>query len=217
TLGFVPDEGLRNLDRHLARMADSADWAGFRFDRTAVADALRAALAGRIEPARVRILLDRAGHVQVELQAMPPVSTRPVRLTLDDDPVDAASPWLQHKTTRRDVYLTRALRHPEADDVVLVNQHGELTETTTANLALRIGGRWWTPPTTSGCLPGVERARLLEQGRLHERVLTVPDLHSAGELAVLNSLRGWRKAQLVGGARSTQHELPVGHLPACGS
>ena len=68
---------------------------------------------------------------------MPPVGARPVRLALDDDPVDAASPWLQHKTTRRDVYLTRALRHPEADDVVLVNQHGELTETTTANLAVR--------------------------------------------------------------------------------
>ena len=64
------------------------------------------------------------------------------------------SPWLQHKTTGRDVYLTRALRHPEADDVVLVNQRGELTETTTANLAVQLDGRWWTPPTTSGCLPG---------------------------------------------------------------
>ena len=95
---------------------------------------------------------------------MPAVGTRPVRLALDDEPVDAASPWLQHKTTRRDVYLTRALRHPEADDVVLVNQRGELTETTTANLAVPLDGRWWTPPTTSGCLPGVERGRLAGAG-----------------------------------------------------
>ena len=135
---------------------------------------------------------------------MPPAGARPVRLALDDDPVDATSPWLQHKTTRRDVYLTRALRHPEADDVVLVNQHGELTETTTANLALRIGGRWWTPPTTSGCLPGVERARLLDLGRLHERVLFVRDLHDAEQVAVLNSLRGWRAARLLVGQRSVR-------------
>jgi para-aminobenzoate synthetase/4-amino-4-deoxychorismate lyase len=199
TLAFLPGEGLRNLDRHLARMADSADWAGFRFDHPEVRDAVRGAVAHRAEPARVRILLSRGGDVEVELQPMPPVDARPVRLALDDDPVDATNPWLQHKSTRRDVYVTRALRHPAADDVVLVNQYGQLTETTTANLAVRLDGRWWTPPTTVGCLPGVERARLLEAGRLHERVLTAEDLHAADELAVLNSLRGRRPARLVPG------------------
>jgi para-aminobenzoate synthetase / 4-amino-4-deoxychorismate lyase len=116
---------------------------------------------------------------------------------VDHEPVDAASPWLQHKTTRRDPYRTRALRHPGADDVVLVNQRGELTETTIANLAVRLDGRWWTPPTPSGCLPGVERGRLLDLGLLHERVLHVDDLAVAEELAVLSSLRGWRAAQLL--------------------
>ncbi|SFF67906.1 aminodeoxychorismate synthase component I [Blastococcus tunisiensis] len=196
TLAFLPDQGLRNLDGHLDRMAGSADWAGFRFDRAGVLAAVRQAVAGRAEPARVRLLLSRAGDVEVELQPLPPAAATPVRLVLDDDPVDAANPWLQHKSTRRDVYLTRALRHPEADDVVLVNQHGELTETTTANLAVRLGGRWWTPPTSCGCLPGVERARLLAAGRLHERVLTADDLHRAESLAVLSSLRGWREARL---------------------
>jgi para-aminobenzoate synthetase/4-amino-4-deoxychorismate lyase len=205
TLAFVPAEGLRNLDRHLDRMADSADWADFRFERPAVQAAVTRAVDGRDGAARIRILLARDGHVTVEAEPMPPAADGPVRLVLDDDPVDATSPWLQHKTTRRDVYLTRALRHPEADDVVLVNQHGELTETTTANLAVRLGGRWWTPPTSSGCLPGVERSRLLDRGRLHERVLTVTDLHEAQGVAILNSLRGWRAATLlatsaVGGA-----------------
>ena len=116
---------------------------------------------------------------------------------VDDEPVDSASPWLQHKTTRREPYAARALRHPDADDVVLVNERGELTETTIANLAVRLDGTWWTPPTTSGCLPGVERARLLDLGRLRERVLHVEDLAAADGLAVLNSLRGRREAQLL--------------------
>jgi para-aminobenzoate synthetase/4-amino-4-deoxychorismate lyase len=207
TLAFVPGEGLRNLDRHLDRMADSAAWADFRFDRAAVLDAVSGTVSGRPTAARIRILVSRDGHVTVESEPMPPVTEGPVRLALDDEPVDATSPWLQHKTTRRDVYLTRALRHPEADDVVLVNQHGELTETTTANLAVRLGGRWWTPPTTSGCLPGVERARQLELGRLHERVLDAQDLHDAEELAVVSSLRGWRPARL-GGGRGCAHRRP---------
>jgi para-aminobenzoate synthetase/4-amino-4-deoxychorismate lyase len=128
---------------------------------------------------------------------LPPPPSGPVRLVVDDDPVDAASPWLQHKTTRREPYVARALRHPEADDVVLVNDRGELTETTIATLAVRLEGGWWTPPTTSGCLPGVERARLLDLGRLRERVLHVEDLAAAEGLAVLNSLRGRRPAELL--------------------
>ena len=208
TLAFVPGKGLRNVDRHLDRMADSADWAGFRFDRAAVLDAVTRTVSGRPDPARIRILVSRDGHVDVESEALPPPGARPVRLALYDDPVDATSPWLQHKTTRRDVYLTRALRQPDADDVVMVNQHGELTETTTANLALRIGGRWWTPPTTSGCLPGVERGRLLELGHLHERLLTVDDLDAADQLAVLSSLRGWRRARMLGGHLDT-HAVTV--------
>jgi len=219
TLGFVPGAGLRHLDRHLARMADSADWAGFRFARAAVVRSLDQAVAGRAEPARVRLLLTREGHVEVQLEAMPPVAVWPVLLVLAHEPVDAGSPWLQHKTTRRDVYVTRALRHPEADDVVLVNQHGEVTETTTANLALRIGGRWWTPPTASGCLPGVERGRLLKLGRLRERVLTVEDLLGAEEIAVVNSLRGRRAARLVTAPRPADDRLrlAVGRSLAAGS
>ncbi|WP_369138659.1 aminodeoxychorismate synthase component I [Modestobacter versicolor] len=208
TLAFLPGEGLRNLEGHLARMADSADWADVRFDRARVLAAVRQAVAGRTVAARVRVLLARSGDVEVELQPLPPPAPLPVRLVVDDDPVDATSPWLQHKTTRRDVYLTRALRHPEADDVVLVNQHGELTETTTANLAVRLGGRWWTPPTSCGCLPGVERARLLASGRLAERVLTATDLAGAEDVAVLSSLRGWRAATVLGGPGAARVAVP---------
>ena len=122
----------------------------------------------------------------------------PVRLALDDDPVDASSPGC---STRRPAGTSTwsAPSAPGGRRRRLVNQHGELTETTTANLALRIGGRWWTPPTTSGCLPGIERGRLLELGRLHERLLHVDDLEAADQLAVLSSLRGWRRARLLGG------------------
>jgi para-aminobenzoate synthetase/4-amino-4-deoxychorismate lyase len=196
TLAYVPTTGLRNGERHLARLADSAGYFGFRFDRDAAATLIRQAVAGTAEAARVRIGLDRGGDLAVEVREMPAAGPGPVELVVDPEPVDSASPWLQHKTTRRDPYRVRALRHPEADDVVLVNQRGEVTETTIANLAVRLDGQWWTPPTTCGCLPGVERGRLLDAGRLRERVLTVADLSTADGLAVLSSLRGWRAARL---------------------
>jgi hypothetical protein len=43
----------------------------------------------------------------------------------------------------------------------------------------------------------VERARLLDRGVLHERVLRDSDLAAARGLAVISSLRGWRAARLL--------------------
>jgi para-aminobenzoate synthetase/4-amino-4-deoxychorismate lyase len=196
TMAHLPGRGLRNLDRHLARLAGSARYFGFRIDlptaRSRLGDAVREA-----GPARVRLTLHRDGSLDVDVAPLPPWSRRPVRLALDREPVDSRQRWLHHKTTRRTVYSTRARRHPEADDVVLTNERNQVTETTIANLALQLDGRWFTPPLTAGCLPGVERGRLLERGRLAERDLTAADLAAADGLAVVSSLRGWRTAVLV--------------------
>jgi para-aminobenzoate synthetase/4-amino-4-deoxychorismate lyase len=195
TMAHLPGAGLRDLDRHLARLADSAAHFGFGLDPAALRARLAAEVAGA-GPARVRVLLHRRGRVEVDLGPLPPPPAAPVRLAVDPEPVDGDQSWRRHKTTRRDVFRVRAERHPDADDVVLVNRHGQVTETTIANLAVCLDGRWWTPPLTAGCLPGVARGRLLEAGRLAERELTPADLRRADDLAVVSSLRGWRSAVL---------------------
>jgi para-aminobenzoate synthetase/4-amino-4-deoxychorismate lyase len=103
---------------------------------------------------------------------------------------------LFHKTTRRDIYDRRRRRFPTVDDVVMVNERGECTETTTANLAVRRGPLWFTPPLSSGCLPGIAREIELERARIHEGVIQTSDLLVAEEIAVFNSLRGWRRAEI---------------------
>jgi para-aminobenzoate synthetase/4-amino-4-deoxychorismate lyase len=130
---------------------------------------------------------------------------------VDDDPVDPRESWLCHKTTLREPYDRRRDRHPDVDDVIMLNTRGELTEVTRATLALEVDGGWWTPPLESGCLPGVERARLIEEGRLRERVLSVLDLEKATAVAVISSLRGWRGAQLM---RHRGRLVPAGSDPS---
>ena len=65
-----------------------------------------------------------------------------------------------------------------------------MTEFTIGNLALRLDGRWCTPPVTAGLLPGVMRAHLLESGELVERPLTPADLARADAIELINSVRG---------------------------
>jgi para-aminobenzoate synthetase/4-amino-4-deoxychorismate lyase len=196
TLAHLPGAGLRNLERHLDRMADSAAYFGFPFDRSAAVARLTSAVAG-VDAARVRLALHRTGTFDVDLAPLPAPSSGPVRLAIDLEPVDSAQVWLHHKTTRRRTYTERADRHPDADDVVLVNERGAVTETTIGNLVVLLDGRWWTPPLSAGCLPGVERGRLVDAGELQERSLDIEDLRRADALAVVSSLRGWRPAVLA--------------------
>jgi para-aminobenzoate synthetase / 4-amino-4-deoxychorismate lyase len=196
TMAHIPGAGLRNLDRHLRRLEGSARYFGFPFDPEQARTELAAAVSGAGQ-ARVRLLLSRPGALNIELSPAPQSSRRPVTLTADLDPVDSAQRWLYHKTTHRELYDQRAARHQNSDDVVLINERGQITETTIANIAVRVNERWWTPPVDVGCLPGVERRRLLELGLLGERTLTLDDLRRAEALAVISSLRGWQPALLI--------------------
>jgi para-aminobenzoate synthetase/4-amino-4-deoxychorismate lyase len=197
-MAHVPGAGYRRLEEHRARLRASAAYLGIDLDEVAVTEALDRE-AGRFpsKPARIRLLVDRRGRVEIGSAPMSETS-EPLRLALDRaHPVDPADPMLFHKTTLRDRYEAAIDRFPDADDVVLVNTRGEVTETTRANLAVRLQGRWVTPPLDAGLLPGCERAALLAEGSLIEATVTLADLEGADEIAFLNSVRGWKKAMLV--------------------
>lgn len=141
--------------------------------------------------------LDRDGTVAVEPRPLTPSGPGPVTLAIDHVPIDPLSPYVHHKTTIREHYACALKRHPWADDVVLVNPAGHVTETTTVNLAVRMGAAWYTPPLADGCLPGVGRRLLLERRVLAERPVTVAELQAADEIALVSSARGWRPARRV--------------------
>jgi para-aminobenzoate synthetase/4-amino-4-deoxychorismate lyase len=199
TMRYEPREGFRQLDAHLRRLASSARYFGFAYDEEAVGEALEKAVAGEDAPVRVRCVLARDGVLEVTLG---PLSDRdpsaPVRLAIDDRRVDANDALLFHKTTLRGRYERAAARHPYADDVLLVNGRGEVTESTVANVAVRLGGRWWTPPLDAGLLPGTGRAGALNEGILEERPITLEEVRTAEEVALVSSVRGWRRAVLIG-------------------
>src|SRR3954451_10607262 len=50
TLAYSPEHGARHLDRHLARLADSAAYFGFDWDAAHTREVLQSALSGRANP-----------------------------------------------------------------------------------------------------------------------------------------------------------------------
>jgi branched-subunit amino acid aminotransferase/4-amino-4-deoxychorismate lyase len=75
-----------------------------------------------------------------------------------------------------------------ADDAVLASSAGGLSCATAANLLVRQDGRWWTPPRSSGCLPGILRGLALAQGLAQEAPLQASELQGAEAALLINSL-----------------------------
>jgi branched-chain amino acid aminotransferase len=80
------------------------------------------------------------------------------------------------------------------DEVVLLNERGEVSECTSANIFAVRGPEVWTPPLSSGCLPGVTRALLLDEIqvpgiRTLEKTLFPKDLEAADQVFVTSTTR----------------------------
>lgn len=196
TMAYLPGEGYRHLEGHLARLSRSARHFGFPLDVARIDAALREAAACG-EAFRARLLLHSDGHVEVLSGALPPPARRPLHVGIAARPVDSGNPWLYHKTTRREVYDEAAASRADCDDVLLWNERGELTESSVASVVVEVRGQWLTPPLACGVLPGVERARAITEGRAREAVVRLADLRPGQRLWLLSSLRGVREARLV--------------------
>lgn len=193
-------DGIRYLDRHLARLQRSADAFGFRFD----ADALRRAIDARCAALdgdgayRMKLALAKDGAVEIVAAPLKPLPAGPVGVLLAPAhgfaPTRADDALLLHKTTRRADY-DRAWQAAEAlgcFDMLFVNERGELTEGGRSNLFVKLDGQWVTPPLACGVLPGVMRGVLLDDPAFGaiERVVTRDDLARAQALLLTNALRG---------------------------
>jgi len=194
----LQDGELRDAPRHLARLARAARHFGYPCPEAALEAALAEQAARHPHGLwRVRLLLGADGTAQAESFSLDATPAR-VRVRLADAPFEAAgSEFVRYKTTRRAHYDAVAPTDPGLFDTLLWNARGELTEGTRCNLAVRLDGRWRTPPLHCGLLDGVARARYLDEGRIEEGVIRVEELQRAQGLAVFNSLRGWMDAELV--------------------
>jgi 4-amino-4-deoxychorismate lyase len=162
---------------HLARLQQSAGLLGWACPAITP--------SGPGHAARLRLTLDREGRVEWQVAAVPPARTE-WRVGLATTRLASGDPWLTVKSTRRAVYdQARATLPDSLNEVIFLNERGEVCDGTITTVFFDRGQGMRTPPLSSGLLPGVLRAELA----CPEEVLTVEDLPRA-RLWVGNALRG---------------------------
>ena len=198
TLRWTPGKGYFVLPEHLARLMASAEY----FSYPCSAERVDSYLQGLVEsfsstPQRVRLLLHADGLLEATSLAMETTSSRLLKLRFARSPVDSRDPQLFHKTTRRGIYDTALDEAGAADEVILWNERGDVTECCTANLVIEKDGVLVTPSMTCGLLPGTYRAFLVRRGVIKEAVISREDLQKSPRIYLINAVRKWRKAELL--------------------
>ncbi len=205
TLRWEPVDGYSLLDRHLDRLAASAVFFVVPYDKQATQQRLDESAAEFGDTAmRVRLTLSEDGKMTVTAEPLAPLPTR-LRYALSPNLQRSDDPFRYHKTTQRTAYeteLSRLKTVTGCDEVLFVNERGELTEGSWTNLFIRRGGALFTPPAGSGLLPGTLRAALLASGEALETVLYPVDLAAAEAVFLGNSVRGLLEAEPAPGIGS---------------
>ncbi|MGB6200477.1 MAG: aminotransferase class IV [Candidatus Acidiferrales bacterium] len=218
------------FERHWHRLARDAarTRVPFPFDadrvRTQLMDLVRANEVTE-GTARIYAIYNQVGFWQSDEQApqvdlllytagLPP-HHEPGRLDLREHGRHAASPLAGVKVTSwlNNVWNLAEAHERGFNEVVLLNERGEVAECTAANVFCVRRGTVETPPLSAGCLEGVTRGLLLELAPaagvpMIERTLRPEDLFSADEIFITSTNRS-----LLGIGEIAGHNYPAAPGP----
>ncbi len=194
TIRWTNNDGYYLLDLHLKRLKNSAEFFHFEFNMRKIINELEkiVLLFSPDKTYRVRLLLFQDGDVSISFQELKPHSNTPLKTTISKRKINPGNVFLYHKTTIRDIYdraHTFAIKN-DYFDIIFENIKGEITEGAITNVFIEKNGVLYTPPVSSGLLPGVLRQYLIKNHYAKEKIITKEDLFNADKIFLGNSVRG---------------------------
>lgn len=183
------DNQVFELARHMRRAASAAKNFDFKLPKE---DVIRSAISSLLISAphqigRLRLLFssDRFVAVHQEYQEI----TTPARLkVIDQSQLIAPIAYKTFPYNHRTSLLTQALREG-FDEIICINESGEVSEGAVSNFLFLINGRWVTTPLSAGVLPGVQRGLVIERCSVTVKSLDRSELMSVSAALVISSLK----------------------------
>ena len=223
----VTDGAAFALTRHLNRLVQSAHGMGLQIPAVElVRDGVEQLLAANAqvfpELSRLRIQLTAgSGLAGSERSGGEPtlVITQTAATVWPETSAVITVPWTRNehspiagfKTTSyadNVVALARA-NAVGATEALFANTQGDLCEGTGSNVFVVVGDRLITPPLSSGCLPGITRALVLEWIGAEETAVPMSVLREADEVFITSSTRDISPVHSIDGQLVTHAPGPV--------
>ena len=205
-------------DRHLRRLRQSAErlLLDVPFDNASLLRAIEqtVAAAGELNEAYIRVLLTRGvGDLNYDPRSTPkpttviivkPFEPPPPRVAADGIRISlvdmlrnhpkSVNPIIKSNNLLNNALAMQAAYRSGAEEALMRNYRGELTECSQANFFMVRGGAALTPRSEAGLLEGVTRGFMFEIGReigvdVREETLVPADLETADEMFITSTTR----------------------------
>ena len=177
TMRCAAGEGIVRRDLHLARLERSAKRLGLPFRPAEIARALDDVVSASRSNERVRLSLAEDGSAEVTSAELPAGENRPWRFAVSPLRLPSGDALSRYKTSWRehlDGEHARLAKLLGCDEVVFLNEKGEVVEGSRTNIFIRRGSLLVTPPLSSGCLDGCLRRELIARGETVEERIPLP-------------------------------------------
>jgi para-aminobenzoate synthetase/4-amino-4-deoxychorismate lyase len=199
TVLYDHKNGFHFLDEHLERAQKSQTYFCRTWDVPKINNALQN-FTPKHKLSRVRFLFKKDGTLVLEEYPLEKKGwgKEKIHITISNEKVNSNDIFLYHKTTHRNFYNSQFKNALEQgfDELIFLNERDELTEGAISNIFIQINGKWFTPPITSGLLPGIWRSQQIERLNASEKVITRDNLKTAQQILLGNSVRGTIKANI---------------------
>ena len=206
-LPFTPEEIFGQIAKTVAAYRQKVGKTGELYVRLQVT---RGAGSIGLDPA----LADRTDFVLL-VQPCPEASPEKLRdglnlslaRELHRNPLDALSPAWKTGNYLNNILCLREARSRGADEVVMLNQAGEVTEAAVSNIGFVRDGVVLTPPLSAGILGGITRALILDQVakaagvEAREAVVRPADFSSMQECFLLSTTKDLGPVAMIDGFR----------------
>jgi branched-chain amino acid aminotransferase len=205
-------------DRHMRRLRQSADrlLLDVPFDDATMLQWIdqTVAAAGQLNEAYIRILLTRGvGDLTYDPKSTPtpttviivkPLEEPPARVSNDGIRISlvdmlrnhprSVNPIIKSNNLLNNALAMQAAYRAGAEEALMCNYRGELTECSQANFFMVRDGAAVTPQSAAGLLEGITRAFIFELGKeigidVREEILTPKDLETADEMFITSTTR----------------------------
>jgi branched-chain amino acid aminotransferase len=205
-------------DRHIKRLRQSAErlLLDVPFDDATLLQWIEQTIdaAGELDEAYIRVLLTRGvGDLTYDPKSTPTPTTvvivKPlevpaarvfnegIRISLVEmlrNHPKSVDPIIKSNNLLNNALAMQAAYRAGAEEALMCNFRGELTECSQANFFMVRGGAALTPKSNAGLLEGVTRAFIFELGKeigidVREEVLAPTDLESADEMFITSTTR----------------------------
>ena len=178
------------LSRHMRRAVSAARQRGFRIPSE---DAIRSAVEQlcqieKHENGLLRLSFGDNGNWSAVHLAHVPLTHQAKLITFDKKIAVQGQPVKSYPYDHR-LTILEAIKNLGADEAIVCNENGKVSEGAVTNLLLRIDDKWVTPPISDGVLPGVMRALVIEYCGVLVRSIDSSEIPRVQSAFLLSSLR----------------------------